>query len=157
MNLSGTYETLKRLDTTAQQYYPIDPSSNAYDATSVALANVAFPTGGPFGPGSRIAYYPNYVNVRHYAYGIGGSLPIARNLTLNASYSQQRYGGSYGTTVGQNISERKDYYTGSLTYVLPKTNSSLTFLEQRYEYRDDVLPNYDFGQNRQDLTFSVRF
>jgi hypothetical protein len=157
VNLSGTYETLKRSDTTAQQYYPIDPSTNAYDATSIALANVAFPTGGPFGPGSQIAYYPNYVNVRHYAYGIVGSLPIARNLTLNASYSQQRYGGSYGTTVAQNISERKDYYTGSLTYVLPRTNSSLTFLEQRYEYRDDVLPNYDFGQNRQDLTFSVRF
>jgi hypothetical protein len=97
------------------------------------------------------------VNVRHTVYAASASLPLTANLTLNGSYSTQRYGGSYETTATQNISERKDYYTGSLTYNIPKTNSSLTFLARRFQYHDDVLSTYNFGQNREDLNFAVRF
>jgi hypothetical protein len=95
--------------------------------------------------------------MRHYVYAVKASLPLTRDLVLNGTYSTQRYGGSYDTTATQNISERKDYYTGSLTYNIPKTNSSLTFLARRFNYHDDVLSNYNFGQNRQDINFSVRF
>jgi len=152
LNLTATYETLKRLDMTPEQYYPINPGTSEADAASYALATATF-----IGTGSQVSYFPNYVNMRHYVYAAAGSLPLTRNLTLNGSYSTQRYGGSYGTTATQNISERKDYYTGSLTYNIPKTNSSLTFLARRYNYHDDVLSNYNFGQNRQDINFAVRF
>jgi hypothetical protein len=152
INLSGTYETLKRLDTTAQTYYPINPGTGAVDSASFAAATADLPAGL-----SGVSYFPNYVNMRHYVYSANASLPLTTNLTLNGSYTTQRYGGSYETTATQNISERKDYYTGSLTYNIPKTNSSLTFLTRRYTYRDDVLSNYNFAQNREDLNFAVRF
>jgi hypothetical protein len=155
--INATYETLKRLDMTAEQYYPINPGTNQFDSASYTAANAAFPTGGTYGSGSLVSYFPNYVNVRHTVYSANGSLPLTKNVTLNGSYSTQRYGGSYGTTTTQNISERKDYYTGSVTYNIPKTNSSLTFLARRFSYRDDVLSNYNFGQNREDVNFAVRF
>jgi len=157
LNLNATYETLRRNDLTAQQYVPINPGTDTYDSGSFAAAAAAFPVGGPYGSGSQVSYYPNYVNVRHTVYAASASLPLTANLTLNGSYSTQRYGGSYETTATQNISERKDYYTGSLTYNIPKTNSSLTFLARRFQYHDDVLSTYNFGQNREDLNFAVRF
>jgi hypothetical protein len=152
LNFTATYETLKRLDMTAQQYYPINPGTGLPDAASYAAATAAFGA-----TGSNVSYFPNYVNVHRLVYAFAGSLPLTKDVTLNASYSTQGYGGSYGTTATQNISERKDYYTGSLTYNIPKTNSSLTFLARRFNYHDDVLSNYDFGQNREDINFAVRF
>jgi hypothetical protein len=151
INLTATYETLKRLDTTPEQYYPINPGTGLPDAGSFAAASALGAAG------STVSYFPNYVNMRHYVYAVKASLPLTRDLVLNGTYSTQRYGGSYDTTATQNISERKDYYTGSLTYNIPKTNSSLTFLARRFNYHDDVLSNYNFGQNRQDINFSVRF
>ena len=53
-NLSAAYETLGRPDTTARQYYPVDPSTQAFDAASVAAATAAFPTGGSYGGGSGV-------------------------------------------------------------------------------------------------------
>lgn len=156
-NLSATYETLRRLDRTARQYYPVDPATQAFDAAAVAAANAAFPRGGTYGAGSGVSFYPNYVNVRKIGITASAALPLTNDLTLGGSYSTQRYGGAYGTTVGQNISERKDYYTGSLTYAIPRTNSSLTFLARRYTYTDEVIPNTNLGENRQDLNFTVRF
>jgi hypothetical protein len=158
IGLNGQYETLKRLDTTAQQYYPINPSTGQADASAYAAAIGLYPSGGAFGDGgSQVPYYPNYVNVRHITIGANGTLPLTKDLNLNASYSTQRYGGSDGTVLTQNISERKDYYTGGLTYNIPKTNSSLSFLERHYAYTDDVVQNFNFSENRQDLNFTVRF
>ena len=156
-NLSAAYEILGRPDATARQYYPIDPATQAFDATSVAAAGTAFPTGGPYGGGSAVSFYPNYVNVRKIELTAAAALPLTNDLTLNGSYSTQQYGGAYGTTATQNISERKDYYTGALTYAIPRTNSSVTFLTRRYTYIDEVIPNTNLGQNQQDVTFTVRF
>ena len=85
------------------------------------------------------------------------SLPLTRDLALGGTYSTQRYGGSDGTTATQNISERKDYYTGSLTYSIPRTNSSISFVARNYRYVDDVVPSFNYNENRQDLNFTVRF
>jgi hypothetical protein len=151
-NLNGSYETLKRLDATAYQYVPINPATQTFDAASVAAANAAFGA-----TGSGVSFYPNYENMRHITIAAAGAFPLTTNLTLNGTYSTQHYGGSFGTTLNQNISERKDYYTGGLTYSIPKTNSSLSFTARRYQYTDDALPTYNFGQNRQDVNFTVRF
>ena len=148
-NLSATFETLKRLDTTPFAYVPVDPSTQAADAAASAAARA-------FG-GSRVSYFPNYVNVRRIALSAAAAFPLTKDLTLNGSYSLQSFGGSYGTTLNQNISERKLYYAGTLTYSIPNTNSSLSFLERRYTYTDDVVPNSNLGENRQDLNFTVRF
>ncbi len=148
-NLSATFVALKRLDTTPFAYVPIDPSTQAADAAAFAAARAL--------GGSRVSYYPNYVDVRHITLSAAAAFPLTKDLTLDGSYSQQSFGGSYGTTLKQNISERKIYYAGTLTYTIPNTNSSLSFLERRYTYTDDVVPNANLGENRQDLNFTVRF
>jgi hypothetical protein len=152
VDLSGQYETLQRRDTTAYQYYPFNPTTQAIDSAAYASANANFP-----GVGSGVSYYPNYIDMRHITIGAKASMPLTRDLTLGGAYTTQRFGGSYGTTLGQNISERKDYYTGSLTYNIPKSNSSLTFLARHYSYTDDVVQNLNLSENRQDLNFTVRF
>jgi hypothetical protein len=151
INLNGQYENLRRLDMTAQQYYPLNPSTQAVDATAFAAANAAFPGG------SLVSFFPNYINMRHITLGANATVPLTRDLNLNGSYSTQRYGGSYGTTLTQNISERKDYYTGGLTYNIPKSNSSLSILARHYGYTDEVVPNFNYSENRQDINFTVRF
>ncbi len=156
-DISGQYETLQRFDTTAYQYYPFNPTTQTYDPAAFAVANASLPAGGPYGSGSLVSYYPNYINMRHTTLAAKATLPLTRDLNFGASYSTQRFGGAYGTTLGQNISERKDYYTGSLTYNIPKSNSSLTFLARHYSYTDAVVPNLNLEENRQDLNFTVRF
>jgi len=157
IGLNGQYETVRRLDMTARQYYPVNPTTQAFDATAFGAAAAAFPVGGVFGSGSNVSFYPNYINMRHITIGANASIPLTHDLNLYGSYSTQRYGGAYGTTLGQNISERKDYYTGGVTYNIPKTNSSLSFLARQYKYTDDVVPNFNFNQTRQDINFTVRF
>ena len=151
VNFNGSYETLKRLDTKGYAFYPINPATQTFDGT--ALAQAANPALG----GSKVSFYPNYVNVRHTTYAANVALPLTKDLVGSASYNTQRYGGAYGTTINQNISERKDYYTGAVTYNIPKTNSSVSVGARRYQYNDDVIPNTNFVQNRQDLNFTVRF
>jgi len=99
----------------------------------------------------------NFINMRRYAYNAALAIPVTTNVNLAATYSSQRYGGSYGTTLTQNISEKKDFYTGTVTYNIPKTNSSIAFQGRVYKYTDDVIPNFNLYQNRQDIFFTVRF
>jgi hypothetical protein len=157
VDISGQYETLRRNDTTAYQYYPFNPTTQSADPTAFQTANASFPSGGPYGGGSLVSYYPNYINMRHITLGAKATLPLTKDLNLGGSYSTQRFGGAAGTTLTQNISERKDYYTGSLTYNIPKSNSSLTFLSRHYTYQDQVVPNFNLSENRQDINFTVRF
>jgi S-layer homology domain len=149
-NVSGTYENLRRNDTTAFQYYPINPTTQTFDPTAF-LAAQAIPGG------SLVSFYPNYVNMRHEVLSAGAAIPLTKGVGLNLTYSTQRYGGSYGTTLNQNISERKDFYTGSITYQIPNSNSSLQFQTRNYKYVDDVIPNFNMNEYRQDLFFTVRF
>ena len=152
VNLNGSYETLKRNDTKGFAYYPINPTTQTFDGT--AFAQAANPAG--LG-GSKVSFYPNYVNVRHITYAANVALPLTKDLVGSVTYNTQRYGGSYGTTINQNISERKDYYTGAVTYNIPKTNSSVSVGARRFQYTDDVIPNTNYVLNRQDLNFTVRF
>ena len=149
VNLNGAYETLKRMDTTGFAFVPTNPATQMADGVAAAAAATL--------GGSQVSFHPNYINMRHITLGANVALPLTKNLVGSASYSTQRFGGSYGTTVDQNISERKDYYTGAVTYNIPKTNSSLSFLARHYGYTDEVVPNANLSQNRQDLNFTVRF
>lgn len=151
VNFNGSYETLKRLDTRGFAYYPTNPATQTFDGTAFAAAQ------NPALGGSKVSFFPNYINMRHYTYAANVALPLTNNLVGSVSYNTQRYGGAYGTTLSQNISERKDYYTGAVTYNIPKTNSSISVGARRYQYTDDVVPNVNYVENRQDLNFTVRF
>jgi hypothetical protein len=149
-NLSGTYELLSRADKTAFAYLPINVTTQGPDAAS-AVAAAAIPGG------SQVSFYPNYINMRRWALSAAAAIPLTKNVSMAGSYSTQRYGGSYGTTLTQNISEKKDFYTGTLTYAIPKTNSSIAFQARNYRYTDDVISNFNLNQNREDVFFTVRF
>ncbi len=163
INLSGDYEHLIRHDTTAYAYAmaPGNPtiqnpgfqnSLTGLDPTNAA-ALAAYAAAG----GAPVLYYPNYVDMIHATVAAGASVPLSRDVVFAAAYNNQQYGGRYGTTLGQNISETKQQYQGTLTYNIPKTTSSVSFLFRNQVYKDGVLPTYNFNGNREDVTFTVRF
>ncbi|HMD02732.1 MAG TPA: hypothetical protein VKG44_07170, partial [Candidatus Baltobacteraceae bacterium] len=152
LNVSGGYDTLKRPDMTPFQYYPINPTTQTFDATAFLTAQAAFgPTGSP------TVFYPNYVNMQHWFWNARATLPLNRDFFLIGYYSTQHYTGEYGTTLGQSISQYKNFESATLQYNIPRTNSSLSFVARNQQYVDAYVPAYNFGQNRQDINFTVRF
>ncbi len=153
VNLSAATEHLYRHDQTARPYVPFNPVTGGPDPSSQALLNAYLATPGATAP----LFYPNYIDETHTTLAAGASVPVARNLTLGVNASSQAFRGAYGTTLSQNIAERKDQYQGSLTYNIPKTTSSITAFFRNQKYTDNVLPTYNFNQNREDLNFTIRF
>ena len=163
INLSGTLEHLKRNDTTGQAYIPFNPSVASYDPGAVAAFQTAggtvnAATGKITSTGaSAVVYYPNYVNMYHTSLGAGASLPVTPDLTFNTQYSDQRYFGSYGTTLQQNIGGTKDQVDLGLTYTVPKTSSSVGVNFRNATYHDATLPSFNLNENREDVNFTIRF
>ncbi|GAC1659719.1 MAG: hypothetical protein NVS4B13_05420 [Candidatus Elarobacter sp.] len=151
-NLSDSFEHLTRNDRTAYAYTPFNPAVGGPDPSSGAALN-AYLAGGA----TPVLFYPNYVDQYHNTIDAAATLPLTRDLTLGVNYNTQTFHGAYGTTFGQNIAQRKDLYQGTLTYNIPKTTSSISALFRNQKYTDNVLPSYNFNQNREDLNFSIRF
>jgi len=158
LDISGGYEGLKRNDLPPSAYLPINPGTGSIDAATAAAVAAAFGINPVTGaPNSPVSFFPNYVNDKKYLFQATASVPVTRDVSLSGAYSTQRWGGSYGTTATQNISERKDFYVGSLTYTIPRTSSSLSLQAKQYKYTDDVIPAFNTTMNRQDINFTVRF
>ncbi len=160
VNLNGTYEQLLRNDRTAFQYYPFNPATQTFDPNAYANAQALFPApaGGSYpNGGSQVSFYPNYVNMNHYVYAAKVSVPLTQGVGLDLTYNSQLYKGAAMTTSTQNISESKNLYSGTVSYSIPKTNSSVGFTYQNYRYTDSVMPTYNFVQNREDVNFTIRF
>jgi hypothetical protein len=153
VNLTGSVEHLYRRDTTAYSYVPYSVTAGGPDASSAAALNgfLAIPGNTP------VLFYPNFVDEFHTTLAAGLTLPVTRDLNLGVAYNTQTYHGAYGTTLGQNISQRKDMYDATLVYNIPKTTSSIGVLFRNQKYTDAVIPTYNFNQNREDLNFSIRF
>ena len=163
VNLSGDWEHLVRHDQTAYAYAQAPGNPNIQNvgfqnslagldaANAAALAAYAAAGGAP------VLYFPNFIDMTHATVAAGASVPLSRDLVFAAAYNNQQYGGKYGTTLGQNISETKQQYQGTLTYNIPKTTSSVSFLFRNQVYKDGVLPSYNFNGNREDVTFTIRF
>ncbi|MGH7709330.1 MAG: hypothetical protein ACREM6_15660, partial [Vulcanimicrobiaceae bacterium] len=152
VDLGGAYETLRRPDASTQLYLPYNPATGGPDPAAVAAASAALPGGQ-----SQVPFYPNYIDMRHVTLGAGASFPVSHDLGLSVRYSTQRFAGAYGTTLSQNISERKDFLSGTLTYRIPHSNSTIDFNARTYRYSDPNVPNYDFNQTQQNVNFTVRF
>ena len=152
LNFTGSTEHLNRNDRTAASYVPLNPSTGGPDAAATAALNAYLAAGG-----APVLFYPNYVDEYHNTIDVSGTVPLTRDVVLGLGYNTQTYHGSYGTTLGQNIAQRKDQYQGTLTYNIPKTTSSISALFRNQKYTDNMLPTYNFNQNREDLNFSIRF
>ena len=152
LNLTGSLEHLDRNDKTAYAYTPFNTVVGGPDPASAAALNAYLATGA-----TPVLFYPNFVNEWHSTLAAGATLPVTRDLVFGLSYNSQTYHGSYATTQGQNIAQRKDQYDATLTYNIPKTTSSISALFRNQKYTDSVLPTYNFNQNREDVNFSIRF
>jgi hypothetical protein len=152
VSVSDSFEHLVRNDKTAYAYVPFNPTVGGPDPTSGAALN-AYLAGGA----TPVLFYPNYLDEYHNTIDASATMPISRDLVVGVGYNTQTFHGSYGTTLGQNIAQRKDQYQGTLTYNIPKTTSSISALFRNQKYSDNVLPSYNFNQNREDLNFSIRF
>jgi hypothetical protein len=150
VNLAGTLEHLKRNDTTGQLYIPYNPASAGYDPGALANYQAA-------GGSSAVVYYPNYVSLYHTSLAAGASLPVTRDIVLNTRYSDQRYFGSYGTTLQPNIGGIKDQIDLGLTYTVPKTSSSLGLSFRNSTYKDAALSSYNLTANGEAVNFTIRF
>jgi len=150
VNLAGTLEHLKRNDTSGYTYIPYNPATASADPG--ALANFQAAAGS-----SSVVYYPNYVNLYHTMLAAGASLPVSRDVVLNTRYSDQRYFGSYGTTLQQNIGGTKDQVDLGLTYTVPKTSSSVGLTFRNSTYKDAALSSYNLSASREDVNFTIRF
>jgi hypothetical protein len=151
-NMSDSLEHLARNDRTAYAYIPFNPNTGGPDAASSAALNAYLSTGA-----TPVLFYPNYVDEYHNTIDVAATVPVTRDLVLGVGYNQQAFHGSYGTTAGQNIAQTKTQYQGTLTYNIPKTTSSISALFRNQKYNDNVLPTFNFNQNREDLNFSIRF
>ena len=152
LNLSASLEHLNRNDKTAYAYVPFNTGTQGADAAATAADN-AYLAGGA----TPVLFFPNYIDTYHTTYAAGATLPVTKDVVFGIVYNTQKYHGSYGTTLGQNISERKDVYSATVTYNIPKTTSSVSALFRNQKYTDNVIPSYNFNQNREDLNFTVRF
>ena len=152
LNLSGAVEHLSRNDRTAYAYTPFNTLLGGPDPGQAALLNAYLASGA-----TPVLFYPNYVDEYHTTLAAGATVPVTRDLVFGLAYNSQTYHGSYGTTLGQNIAERKDQYDATLTYNIPKTTSSISALFRNQKYTDSVIPTYNFNQNREDVNFSIRF
>lgn len=149
VTLNGLFERLERDDQTAF-VYAADPTLGVAAYNPIASAELT-------GTGTQVLFYPNYVNVRHTIGRAQLALPVTAALTANLDYVEQRYAGEALNTLTQSISERKLALTGGVLYNIPNTNASVNLFFNRYEYRDDQAPTYNWVQNKQNLYFTVKF
>jgi len=150
LNFDALYEQIQRLDRTPFVYAadPLLGIPNAYNPLGSAELT---------GTGQVVNFYPNYQNVNHKLGSGSLALPITAALTANVSYVHQAYGGEALNTLNQSISENKTALTAGILYNIPNTNSSINFYFTNYQYKDDVLPTYNWNQNRQNIYFTVKF
>jgi hypothetical protein len=104
-----------------------------------------------------VPFYPNFVDETHTTFAAAATVPLSRDVVFGATYNSQGFHGSYGTTLTQNIAERKDTYVGSLTYNIPRTTSAVAFAVRHYSYNDLVIPSFNNNENKEDINFVVRF
>jgi hypothetical protein len=152
VDLSASTERLARNDETSAAYVPFNPTLGTADPAAAAELGGLVMAGLP-----APLFYPNYINERHNTLAAGATLPVNRDVTLGAAYNLQTFYGAYGTTLAPNIAERKDAYTLSATFAIPRTTSSVSALFSNQRYTDTMLPSFNFNQNREDVNFTVRF
>jgi hypothetical protein len=162
VNLAGTLEHLRRNDTTGYLYVPYNPANAGYDPGALANFEAAGGTvdagGKILGAGSSaVLFYPNEIDLRHTVVAAGASLPVSPDVVFRTRFSDQRYTGSYGTTIQQNIDGTKDQVDLGLTYTVPKTSSSVGLTFRNSTYRDGTLSSYNLNENREDVNFTIRF
>lgn len=150
VSLDSLYERIQRPDTTPFIY--ADDAAFYGRPGFNALGNAEL-----VGTKQIVYFYPNLMDVKHYSTQVSAAVPITAALTANLQWVEQKYGGEALNTLTQSISETKRALTGGVLYNIPNTNSSVNVFFNKYEFKDDALPNNNWTENRQNIYFSVRF
>jgi hypothetical protein len=162
VNLAGTLEHLRRNDPSGYLYVPYDPVAGSYDAGALANFEAAGGTAGATGKllgggTAAVVFHPNDIDLYHTSVAAAASLPVTPDVVFRTRYSDQRYTGSYGTTLAPNINGTKDQVDVGLTYTVPKTASSVGLTFRNSTYKDGSLSSYNLNENREDVNFTIRF
>lgn len=147
INVRGGYDHLSRPDTTTLPYYPYDAENASYEVPTATAAGVT----------SNHAANPNNVDVQRYTYGASAAVPVAHNLNVGVGYSSQHLSGTYGVAAGEPPANRKDAYSGSLTYAPRGGKSSVTIVGREYRYSEESASSATVKETRGDVLFSVKF
>ncbi|HTW84812.1 MAG TPA: S-layer homology domain-containing protein [Candidatus Sulfotelmatobacter sp.] len=150
-DLGASTERLYRDDPTGVPYVPFNASLGTADPASAAALLSLVQAGLP-----PPLTFPNAIDEHHTTLTAGATVPISHDFSLGAAYDHQLFNGAYGSTF-TNVDERKDDYTLSATYAIPRTTSSVSALYSNQRYTDQMLPSFNFEQNREDVNFTVRF
>ena len=156
VSLDGLYESLKRNDKSSflyaanASYLANNPNALPYNtAAGTSLNVISMP--------SALIFYPNFIDIQHFASGASLAVPVSKALTVNGGFSEQRYNGEALNTLTQDLSLGTRSISGGLVYNIPKSNSSIDLMFNRYQYFDDVVPASNHTENRQNIYFSVKF
>jgi hypothetical protein len=148
LNVRGGYDRLHRPETTILPYYPYDASS------AVDEKRAEFPAGDGASP---IAPPVKSSDTESYTYGAGAAVPVAHDLNLGIGYTAQRLSSAYGVAPNALPANRKDAYSGSLTFAPRGGKSTLSIIGGQSRYSDDAAPNAAYTERRGDVVFSVKF
>ena len=145
INVRGGYDRLRNPDTTTLPYYP---TSTGYDIPSAS---------GETAASASVAANPNNPDVQRYTYGASANLPVAHNLNVGVGYSSQHLSGTYGLAAGEPAADRKDAYSGSLTYASHGGKSSVSLIGGESLYSDSTSTTATVKQTHENVLFSVKF
>ena len=133
-------------------YLPFNVGTGGPDPAST-VANNAYLSGGA----TPVLFFPQYVDERHVTLAPSLTVPLARDFEFSIRSSIQTYGGANGTTLGNNIAERKSDTLATVSYRIPKTQQTIHVLFGNQKYTDAVVPTYNYNQNRESVDLTARF
>ncbi|MDQ6780989.1 MAG: hypothetical protein M3Z37_07550 [Candidatus Eremiobacteraeota bacterium] len=155
VSLDGLYESLKHNDKALLGTPNSSPLVTAAGFTPYGLQNGSALTS--LSAPSTLIFYPNYTDVQRISSAASLAVPIGKRLTVNGGYGVQHYNGEALNTLTRDLNLGTRSFSGGLVYNIPKTNSSIDLIFNRYQYFDEVVPAANRTENRQNIYFSVKF
>lgn len=155
VSLDGLYESLKHNDKALLSTSNSTPLVTAAGFTPYGLQSSS--SLNPLSAPSTLIFYPNYTDVQRISSAASLAVPIGKRLTVNGGYGVQHYNGEALDTLTQDLNLGTRSFSGGLVYNIPKTNSSIDLIFNRYQYFDEVVPAANRTENRQNIYFSVKF
>lgn len=155
VSLDGLYESLKHNDKAL-----LSTSNSTPLVTAAGFTPYGVQSGSSLNAlssPSTLIFYPNYTDVQRISNAASLAVPIGKRLTVNGGYGMQHLNGEALDTLTQDLNLGTRSVSGGLVYNIPKTNSSIDLIFNRYQYFDEVVPAANRTENRQNIYFSVKF
>ena len=119
------WDRLYRNDPTQFQYYPFNPGDRRQRSRLRRCGADAQPG---CGQSSQLVSELHQRSSHHHQRD--AAMPVTKGVVLSGLYNEQSFTGDY-QTLSANISQKKTFSQGAVTYTIPNTPSTLTFFSAR--------------------------